>query len=81
VNGQDAVEKAVALRPDVVIMDIGMAGLNGLEAAREIKGLVPKAEIVIVSRHEAPQVVRHGFDAGAREYPANSRASSTKCSG
>jgi PAS domain S-box-containing protein len=68
VNGQDAVEKAVALCPDIVIMDIGMLGLNGLEATREIKRLVPEAEIVIVSRHEDPQMVRLAFHAGARDY-------------
>jgi PAS domain S-box-containing protein len=68
VNGRDAVEKAVALRPDIVIMDIGAPGLNGLEAARQIKRLVPEAEIVIVSPHEAPQMVRQAFLAGASDY-------------
>ena len=68
VNGKDAVEKAVALRPDIAIMDIGVPGLNGLEAATEIKRLVPEAEIVIVSPHEAPQMVRQAFHAGARDY-------------
>jgi PAS domain S-box-containing protein len=68
VNGQDAVEKAAALRPDMVIMDIGMPGLNCLKTTREIKRLVPETEIVIVSRHEDPQMVRQAFHAGARDY-------------
>jgi PAS domain S-box-containing protein len=75
VNGKDAVSKAGALHPDVVVMDISMPEMNGLEATREIKRLVPGAEIIIVSQHEAPQMVRQAFQAGARGYVVKSSIS------
>ena len=72
VDGRDAVEKAVALRPDIVVMDITMPQMNGLEATREIKRVLPGAEIVIVSQHEGPEMVRQAFNAGARAYVVKS---------
>src|SRR5580704_4237865 len=61
VDGQDAVEKTKALRPDIVVMDVNMPRLNGLDATREIKKLLPETEIVIVSQHEAPETMRQAF--------------------
>jgi PAS domain S-box-containing protein len=72
VDGKDAVEKAQALRPDIVVMDITMPQMNGLDATREIKRLLPETEIVIVSQHEAPEMVRQAFNAGARAYVVKS---------
>jgi PAS domain S-box-containing protein len=72
VDGRDAVEKATTLRPDVVVMDISMPQMNGLDATREIKRLLPDTEIVIVSQHEAPEMVRQAFQAGARGYVVKS---------
>ena len=72
VDGKDAVEKAKALRPDIIVMDITMPQMNGLEATREIKRLLPETEIVIVSQHEAPEMVRQAFNAGARAYVVKS---------
>jgi DNA-binding NarL/FixJ family response regulator len=76
VDGQDAIEKATAERPDIVVMDISMPRLNGLEATREIKRLLPDVEIVIVSQHEAPEMVRQAFNAGACGYVVKSAISS-----
>ena|ERR1700676_2282714 len=70
-DGKDAVEKAKALRPDIIVTDI-MPQMNGLEATREIKHLLPETEIVIVSQHEAPEMVRQAFNAGARAYVVKS---------
>src|ERR1700690_64847 len=67
-DGKDAVEKALALRPDVIVMDISMPRMNGLEATREIKRLLPETEIVIVTQHESPQMAKQAFAAGARGY-------------
>jgi PAS domain S-box-containing protein len=76
VDGQDAIEKATSLHPDVVVMDVSMPRLNGLEATREIKRLIPDIEIVIVSQHEAPEMVRQAFRAGARGYIVKSAIAS-----
>jgi PAS domain S-box-containing protein len=75
VDGRDAIEKAVELQPDLVIMDISMPNMNGLEATREIKRLLPKIEIVIVSQHETAEMVRQAFKAGARGYVTKSTIS------
>jgi PAS domain S-box-containing protein len=72
VDGKDAVEKARVLRPDIIVMDITMPQMNGLDATREIKRLLPNTEIVIVSQHEAPEMVRQAFNAGARAYVVKS---------
>jgi PAS domain S-box-containing protein len=72
VDGKDAVEKAKVLRPDIIVMDITMPQMNGLDATREIKRLLPETEIVIVSQHEAPEMVRQAFNAGARAYVVKS---------
>ncbi len=74
-DGRDAIEKAASLRPDLVIMDISMPQMNGLDATREIKRILPQTEVIIVSQHEAPEMVRQAFIAGARGYVMKSAVS------
>lgn len=73
-NGRDAVLQAEKLKPDVVVMDISMPDMNGLEAARRIKKTCPKTEVVILSAHYTDQLVREIVDAGAKGYILKSDA-------
>ena len=68
VDGYEAVQKARALRPDVIVMDIWMPGLNGLAAAREIGEFAPESKILFVSNERDPAIVQAAFAAGARGY-------------
>lgn len=72
-NGRDAVEKAAALCPDMVILDISLPG-DGLEAARRILQALPQTEVLILSYHDSPFMVRRALDAGARGYVLKSDA-------
>lgn len=67
-TGREAVAKARELRPDVVVMDFAMPELNGMEATRQIRAAVPRAEVLILSMHESERLVREMLAAGARGY-------------
>jgi DNA-binding NarL/FixJ family response regulator len=73
-DGREAVEKAQQLKPDVVILDIGMPSLNGLEATRQILKTNPQARILILTLHDSDQVVREVLNAGARGFLLKSDA-------
>jgi DNA-binding NarL/FixJ family response regulator len=60
-NGRDAVEQAEKLRPDVVILDMEMPELNGLDAARQIKRILPNTELLIFTAHEREELIRLFF--------------------
>lgn len=74
VDGRDAVAKALELRPDVVVMDIGMPNLNGLDAAREILREAPQTMVLILTIDESEQVMREVLSAGARGFLLKSDA-------
>jgi DNA-binding NarL/FixJ family response regulator len=75
-NGREAAEKAAELRPDVVVLDIGMPELNGLEAARRIRAVASRALLLVLSAHHEETVVRDVIAAGARGYVLKSEAAS-----
>ncbi len=72
VDGEDALEKAQALKPDVVVMDISMPRMNGLDATRLLRGRIPEIEVLVLSQHESGEMVRQAFHAGARGYVTKS---------
>jgi DNA-binding NarL/FixJ family response regulator len=67
-NGNDAIRMAGELRPEVIIMDVSMPGLNGIEATRAIRKALPGVKIVLLTLHESADLVRSAFRAGARGY-------------
>jgi DNA-binding NarL/FixJ family response regulator len=73
-NGAEAVEKAKALNPDLIILDITMPLLNGLEAARMIRAESPSTPIVILSVHKSKQLIEEAKKIGVRGYVTKSDA-------
>src|ERR1051325_10683965 len=67
-NGREAVELAEQLRPDIVVMDVAMPELNGIEATRRLAGSVPHTRVVALSMHKDSVYVREILRAGARGY-------------
>lgn len=74
-DGVEAVDKADRLKPDVVVLDITMPKMSGLEACRLIRKRVPASEILIVTQHDSPHMMREAIEAGARGYVVKSNAS------
>jgi len=75
-TGREAVAKAGQLRPDIVILDICMPELNGIEATRQIRKVSPRSEVLILSVHHSDHLIRDLLDAGARGYLVKSDADS-----
>jgi DNA-binding NarL/FixJ family response regulator len=67
-TGREAVAASATLKPDIVVMDISMPEMNGLEATREIRKNSPGTEVLILSMHESEQIVHDVLSAGARGY-------------
>ena len=67
-NGREAVRLAETLKPDIVVLDLEMPELNGLQATRQIKKVLPGTEVLIYSMHETEQLIREVLAAGARGY-------------
>src|SRR5215469_1659542 len=73
-DGRETVEMAATLKPDLILLDVGMPNLNGLEAARQILANSPEALILILTMHDSDQVVREVLRAGARGFLLKSDA-------
>jgi len=67
-NGREAVRLAVKLKPDIIIMDIGMPELNGVDATRQILNQIPEARVIALSMHSEDEFIRRVLVAGASAY-------------
>jgi CheY-like chemotaxis protein len=67
-DGLVAVQKTEELRPDLIVLDIGLPGLNGLEVARRARKLAPATRILFISQESSPDIVREALDVGALGY-------------
>lgn len=67
-TGTEAVEKAMRLKPNVVVMDFGLPGMNGVEATRRIRESLPGTEVVILTMHKMKTLTQEALAAGARGF-------------
>lgn len=75
-DGSAAIHKAQELRPDLILLDIGLPKLNGIEAARQIRKQVAEAKIVLVTENVSPEIAEEAFRIGACGYVVKSDAGS-----
>ena len=73
-DGREAIEKALQLNPDVVIVDIGMPNLNGLDTTRQLLQHDPHFKVIVLTITDSDQVIREALDAGARGFVLKSDA-------
>jgi DNA-binding NarL/FixJ family response regulator len=76
-NGQEAIEKAHDLKPDLIILDITMPVLNGLDAARVIRLTLPEVPILLLSMHDGKHIIADARRIGIEGYLSKSEASAT----
>jgi DNA-binding NarL/FixJ family response regulator len=74
IDGEEAVEMVLSLKPDVALLDIAMPKISGLEAARQILLQVPRTKILLLSAHDSTQVIADVLDSGAKGYVLKSDA-------
>jgi DNA-binding NarL/FixJ family response regulator len=73
-NGVEALEQVERLQPDVMVLDITMPRLNGLEVCRLARQKTPATEILFVTQHDSPQMMKEALNAGAKGYVVKSNA-------
>jgi DNA-binding NarL/FixJ family response regulator len=75
-DGLEAIEQTAKLQPDLILLDIGLPNLNGIEVVRRIRDLAPKSKVLIVSQYPFADVVQEAFSLGACGYVDKSDAGS-----
>jgi DNA-binding NarL/FixJ family response regulator len=73
-DGLEAVQKAEELKPDLILLDIGLPTLNGIEAARQIRKLAPESKIIFLTQESSADVVQEALGLGAWGYVVKTRA-------
>jgi DNA-binding NarL/FixJ family response regulator len=73
-DGLEAVQKALELQPALIVLDIGLPGLNGIEAARRIRKLSPRSTILFLSQESAPEIIQEALCLGALGYVIKAHA-------
>ena len=68
VDGSEAVQKAEELQPDLILMDLSLPGMNGIEATRQIGMVSPGSKVLFLTHHSETDIIRATFDAGASGY-------------
>jgi DNA-binding NarL/FixJ family response regulator len=72
-DGLEAIQKAVELRPDLILLDIGLPTLNGIEVARQVRKLVPESKIIFLSQESSADIVQEALNLGAVGYIVKAR--------
>ena len=78
-DGSEAVQKADDLKPDLIVLDIGLPKLNGIEAARRIRQLSPNSKILFLSQNNDLEIVQAALDTGALGYVHKMNAQENSC--
>ena len=73
-DGVDAVQKAQELQPDLILLDIGLPKLNGIEAARQIRSVAPNSTILFLTENYSPDIAQEALRTGASAYVVKSDA-------
>ena len=75
-DGLEAVQKAEELKPDLIVLDIGLPSLNGIDAARKIRIISPESKIIFLSQESSSDVIQEALNLGAAAYVVKTRAES-----
>jgi DNA-binding NarL/FixJ family response regulator len=73
-DGEEAVQKAKELQPDLILLDIGLPTLNGIEAAQRIRQVAPESKIIFVTQESSADVVQKALNSGAQGYVVKTKA-------
>ena len=75
-NGFAAVNKSLELQPDLILLDIGLPGLDGINAARQIRNLAPDSKVIFLTQESSADIVQEALRVGARGYVLKIKAAS-----
>jgi CheY-like chemotaxis protein len=73
-DGLEALQMAVELQPDLILLDLGLPSMNGIEVARQVRSLVPKSKIIFLTQEHSADVAEEALSLGARGYVAKLKA-------